>query len=78
MTYDLQPGEGLMAGSDYSQLFMAQINKITTDYLDQRNGTVYLLLNIEGNSRGQEAAMGQCGAGEEKAKGFFVFKKRGS
>jgi hypothetical protein len=77
MTYDLQAGDEMMTGSVYSKLFMAQINKITTDYLEEKNGVVYMVLNIEGSSRGEEGAMGQCGAGEEKGKGLFVFNETG-
>jgi hypothetical protein len=74
MSYDLQaPG----TGSGYNELFMAQINKISTDYLQEKNGIVYMILNIEGNSRGEGAATGQCGAGEEKGKGLFVFHEKG-
>lgn len=74
MTYDLQAND---AGSGYTALYMAQINKITTDYLEEKNDVVYMILNIEGSSRGEGGAMGQCGAGEEKGKGLFVFNHKG-
>jgi len=73
MTYDLQTGH---AGSGSDGLFMAQINKITTDYLEEKNDIVYMILNIEGNSRGEGGAMGYCGAGAEKGKGLFVFNEK--
>jgi len=74
MTYDLQTGD---AGSRHDGMFMAQINKITTDYLERKNDIVYMILDIEGNSRGQGGAMGYCGSGEEKGKGLFVFNENG-
>ena len=77
MTYHLEPGHGLWAPPGYNELSMAQINKITTDYLEEKNGVVYMILNIEGNSRGEDGQIGQCGAGEEKGKGLFVFNEKG-
>lgn len=74
MSYALQPSD---AGSGYTGLYMARISKITTDYLEEKDNVVYMILNIEGSSRGEAAAMGQCGAGEEKGKGLFVFNDKG-
>ena len=73
MTYDLQTGN---AGSGYGGLFMAQIKKASTDYLEEKNDVVYMVLNIEGFSRGEGGAMGYCGAGAEKGKGLFVFNEK--
>ena len=74
MTYDLQTRN---AGAGDGKLLMAHINKVSTDYLEQKGDVVYMVLNIEGNSRGGDGAMGYCGAGEEKGKGLFVFNEKG-
>jgi len=47
------------------------IRKVTTQRLFESNGQLFMLLDVEGPSRGPTAAMGYCGAGEEKALVLF-------
>jgi hypothetical protein len=77
ITYDFGSPEGLSPETKYQRLFLAAMDKVTTDYLEQKDGVVYMILDIQGPSRGREAASSQCGAGSEQAKALFVFDQDG-
>src|SRR5215471_4803804 len=61
----------------YKGLYFEPIGQLTTDDLVEKNGVVYLLADLEGNSRGRGAASSFCGAGIEQAKVLFVFDRKG-
>ena len=71
MTYDYRDP------NDTRSLFLHTINKVTTDYLAEKDNVVYMILDVSGPSRGPESAMGQCGAGTESAKILFAFDANG-
>jgi hypothetical protein len=77
MTYNLYPRELWNRERPYRDGFPSLIGRVTTDYLREKNGVVYLLAAIEGNSRGPEAASSYCGAGSEYAKVLFTFDHEG-
>jgi hypothetical protein len=77
MTYDLGPRELFNRERPYRDGYPSPIGKVTTDYLREKNGVVYLLAAIEGNSRGPQAASSYCGAGSEYAKVLFTFDHEG-
>jgi hypothetical protein len=71
MMYDYGDSE------DAPELFLYTIDKVRTDYLAEKDNVVYMILDVEGPSRGPEGAMGQCGAGTEAAKILFAFNDEG-
>jgi hypothetical protein len=71
MTYDYGDSE------DAPELFLYAIDKVRTDYLVEKDNVVYMILDVEGPSRGPEGAMSQCGAGTEVAKILFEFDSQG-
>lgn len=71
MTYDYSdPNDG-------RSLFLYAIDKVTTDYLAEKDNVVYMILDVTGPSRGPESSMGQCGGGTEAAKILFAFNADG-
>jgi len=62
---------------NYQKLFLYEVSKVTTDFLDEKDGVVYMVSDISGPSRGPQAASSMCGAGEEHAKAFFIFNAKG-
>ncbi len=71
MTYDYGDSE------DAPELFLYTIDKVRTAYLVEKDNVVYMILDVEGPSRGPEGAMSQCGAGTEAAKILFAFDSEG-
>lgn len=71
MTYDYGDSE------DAPELFLHAIDQVKTDYLSEMDNVVYMILDIQGPSRGPEGAMSQCGAGTEAAKILFMFDEEG-
>jgi hypothetical protein len=71
MTYDYGDAE------DSPELFLYTIDKVKTDFLAEEDDVVYMILNVEGPSRGPEGADSQCGAGMEAAKILFAFDRKG-
>jgi len=61
----------------YTSLFLAGIDTLKTMYLGEEDGSVYMLLNISGPSRGPAAASSMCGAGTESALVLFMFDREG-
>lgn len=61
----------------YTSLFLADIDTLKTMYLGEEDGSVYMLLNISGPSRGAAGASGMCGAGTESALVLFMFDREG-
>ena len=58
-------------------LFLYAIDKVKTEYLAENDAVVYMILDVQGPSRGPEGAMSQCGAGTEAAKILFAFNSNG-
>jgi hypothetical protein len=69
--------EERIPGKPYSRFFVADIAAIKTMYLSEENGSVYMLLDITGPSRGPGAASSFCGAGTESALVLFHFDQEG-
>jgi hypothetical protein len=62
---------------EYASLFLFAIDKVRTQRLLEKDGKVYMLLDIEGPSRGPAGANSQCGAGTERALALFRFDSEG-
>jgi hypothetical protein len=71
MTYDYGDPQ------DPPELFLYTIDEVKTDFLAKKDGVVYMILDVEGPSRGPEAANSRCGAGMEAAKILFAFDSGG-
>jgi len=56
---------------EYKRFEPSTINTVKTQRLLEKGGQVFMLLDLRGPSRGPEAAMSYCGAGEEKALALF-------
>jgi hypothetical protein len=63
--------------NDAGHFFLYAIDKAHTDYLDEKDHVVYMILDVQGPSRGPEGAMSQCGAGTEAAKILFALNSAG-
>lgn len=71
MTYDYGDPQ------DLRELFLYTIDKVRTDYLAEKNNVIYMILDVEGPSRGPEGSNSYCGAGTEAAKIWFAFDAEG-
>ena len=69
--------EQRVAGKPYARLFLADIAALKTMYLGDKNGSVYMLLDITGPSRGPGGGSSFCGAGTESALVLFHFDEEG-
>jgi hypothetical protein len=56
---------------EYKRFEPSTIATVKTQRLFEKEGQVFMLLDVRGPSRGPEAAMSYCGAGEEKALVLF-------
>ena len=63
--------------ADAPEPFLYAIDKVRTVYLVEKDNVVYMILDVEGPSRGPEGSNAQCGAGTEAAKILFVFDSQG-
>ena len=69
--HDFRESEPDQDGPEYRKFQPGGIGRVKTERLLQKNGQVFMLLDVQGSSRGPEAAGGYCGAGEEKALVMF-------
>ena len=61
----------------YRSLLLYAITRARTLYLEEKEGRVYLVMDVSGPSRGPEAASSYCGAGSESALVLFVLDGNG-
>ena len=65
--HDFRDARPNQSKPEYEQFSPYQIESVKTQRLLEKDGTVYMLLDLRGPSRGPEAASSYCGAGTEKA-----------
>jgi hypothetical protein len=62
---------------EFERFWLHEIHNVRTQRLLEKGGRVYMLLDIEGPSRGPEGASHYCGAGTEKALALFQLDSEG-
>jgi hypothetical protein len=69
--------EGRSLHYDVAEIGLYDIDKAKTVSLLEKAGVVYLLVHVEGPSRGPKGAMHQCGAGTEAGLALLAFDRHG-